>query len=446
MLRMESAVIDINDQNVVVGTAVSDSKEAAGTKGGKMEELNNGVAAAAENDGGGGGVGMKVVRKWVHSAKVGVAVVVVSLLYFLDPLYKEVGDDNAIWAIMTVVVIFEFHAGATVSKGVNRIIGTVLGGGFGCLVATTGQKLGGIGNSIIVGVSIFAVAGGGTYYRQIHSKKLFDYGANIFILTFSLVAVSGLRIENVIEIARERLLMILLGFMTCVLTSLFFFPIWASDELHCSLCSRFHQLATSLEGCVEEYFRVDESSSSEKMQPAVDECFKRCEAVLLAKSKDDSLVNSARWEPWHGKFGLSYPWERYKQTGHLLNDVASSILSLKLCLKSPRQGDQSDRDSIREPCEAAAASLVWTLGEMGDSIRRMRRCDIETSIVPELKSARLELSRVVTTPFKRGSGGSDAEALGMASFVFGLTEMVEVLEELAKQVEELGQTAGFHET
>ncbi|CAN1766040.1 Aluminum-activated malate transporter 13 [Linum perenne] len=304
MLRMESAVIDINDQNVVVGTAVSDSKEAAGTKGGKMEELNNGVAAAAENDGGGGGVGMKVVRKWVHSAKVGVAVVVVSLLYFLDPLYKEVGDDNAIWAIMTVVVIFEFHAGATVSKGVNRIIGTVLGGGFGCLVATTGQKLGGIGNSIIVGVSIFAVAGGGTYYRQIHSKKLFDYGANIFILTFSLVAVSGLRIENVIEIARERLLMILLGFMTCVLTSLFFFPIWASDELHCSLCSRFHQLATSLEGmqlhgfddsyvragCVEEYFRVDESSSSEKMQPAVDECFKRCEAVLLAKSKDDSLV------------------------------------------------------------------------------------------------------------------------------------------------------------
>ncbi|CAN1766038.1 Aluminum-activated malate transporter 13 [Linum perenne] len=439
MLRMESAVIDINDQNVVVGTAVSDSKEAAGTKGGKMEELNNGVAAAAENDGGGGGVGMKVVRKWVHSAKVGVAVVVVSLLYFLDPLYKEVGDDNAIWAIMTVVVIFEFHAGATVSKGVNRIIGTVLGGGFGCLVATTGQKLGGIGNSIIV-------AGGGTYYRQIHSKKLFDYGANIFILTFSLVAVSGLRIENVIEIARERLLMILLGFMTCVLTSLFFFPIWASDELHCSLCSRFHQLATSLEGCVEEYFRVDESSSSEKMQPAVDECFKRCEAVLLAKSKDDSLVNSARWEPWHGKFGLSYPWERYKQTGHLLNDVASSILSLKLCLKSPRQVINSNRDSIREPCEAAAASLVWTLGEMGDSIRRMRRCDIETSIVPELKSARLELSRVVTTPFKRGSGGSDAEALGMASFVFGLTEMVEVLEELAKQVEELGQTAGFHET
>lgn len=50
-------------------------------------------------------------RKWIHSIKVGVALVFVSLLYFLDPLYKEVGDDNAMWAIMTVVVIFEFYAG-----------------------------------------------------------------------------------------------------------------------------------------------------------------------------------------------------------------------------------------------------------------------------------------------------------------------------------------------
>ncbi|CAN1246906.1 Aluminum-activated malate transporter 13 [Linum grandiflorum] len=417
MVRMESssAVVDIND-NVM-------------TKGKMMEEEEE----AAENGGGGGG--MKTVRKWVHSGKVGVAVVVVSLLYFLDPLYKEVGDDNAIWAIMTVVVIFEFHAGATVSKGVNRIIGTVLGGGFGCLVATTGQKVGGIGNSIIVGVSVFAVAGGATYYRQIQRKKLFDYGANIFILTFSLVAVSGLRIENVIEIARERLLMILLGFMTCVLTSLFFFPIWASDDLHSSFSSRFHQLAASLQGCVEEYFRMEEKSDDDdesKQQPVIDECFKTCEAVLLAKSKDDSLVISARWEPWHGKFGLSYPWDRYNKTAQILSDLAASILSLKFCLKSPRQ-----------PCEAAAASLAWTLGELGDSIRRMRRCNTEASIVPELKSARLELSRViVTTPFN----ATDAEALGMATFVFRLTEMVEVLEELAKQVEELGQTAGFHET
>ena len=50
------------------------------------------------------------MRKVIHSIKVGIALVLVSLLYLLDPLYKQVGD-NALWAIMTVVVIFEFSAG-----------------------------------------------------------------------------------------------------------------------------------------------------------------------------------------------------------------------------------------------------------------------------------------------------------------------------------------------
>jgi hypothetical protein len=51
------------------------------------------------------------IRKAIHAIKVGIALVLVSLVYFVDTLYKEVGDDNAMWAIMTVVVIFEFHAG-----------------------------------------------------------------------------------------------------------------------------------------------------------------------------------------------------------------------------------------------------------------------------------------------------------------------------------------------
>lgn len=51
------------------------------------------------------------MRKLVHSIKVGIALVLVSLLYVLEPLYGKVGE-NAMWAIMTVVVIFEFYAGS----------------------------------------------------------------------------------------------------------------------------------------------------------------------------------------------------------------------------------------------------------------------------------------------------------------------------------------------
>ena len=46
-------------------------------------------------------------------------------------------------------------AGATLSKGLNRAIGTVLGGGLGCLAAGLAEQVGGIGDIIIVGISVF---------------------------------------------------------------------------------------------------------------------------------------------------------------------------------------------------------------------------------------------------------------------------------------------------
>lgn len=49
-------------------------------------------------------------KKTIHSIKVGLALAVVSLLFVVQPLYEQVGD-NAMWAIMTVVVVFEFSAG-----------------------------------------------------------------------------------------------------------------------------------------------------------------------------------------------------------------------------------------------------------------------------------------------------------------------------------------------
>lgn len=53
---------------------------------------------------------MKDAKNIIHSIKVGISLVLISLLYLLDPLYEQVGE-NAIWAIMTVVVTFEFSAG-----------------------------------------------------------------------------------------------------------------------------------------------------------------------------------------------------------------------------------------------------------------------------------------------------------------------------------------------
>ncbi|XP_057473816.1 aluminum-activated malate transporter 13-like [Actinidia eriantha] len=374
------------------------------------------------------------VRKVIHSIKVGIALVLVALLYLLDPLYKQVGD-NAMWAIMTVVVIFEFSAGATLGKGLNRGIGTLLGGGLGCLAAILADEIGGIGNVVVVGTSVFVFGAAATYCRLVPSiKRRYDYGVMIFVLTFNLVVVSGLRADKIIKLARERLATIGMGFAICIFINLLVFPMWASDELHYSTASKFGKLACCIEGCLEEYFRP----GNEKENQAD---FSGCKSVLHSKSTEESLANFARWEPWHGKFGISYPWGKYLQTGDVLRELATSIISLKGCLQSPRQPSSTKRQSIKEPCETVGLFLAWTLGELRESIMKMEKCPPKALISSKSQSMKMELSRV-NSPSKLGVTES-GEGLAMASFVFLLMEIVEKVEVLAKEVEELGEVAGF---
>ncbi|XP_015892069.3 aluminum-activated malate transporter 8 [Ziziphus jujuba] len=376
------------------------------------------------------------MRKLIHSIKVGVSLVLVSFLYLLNPLYERVGD-NAMWAIMTVVVVFEFFAGATVRKGLNRGMGTILGGSLGCLAAALAQKVGGIGDSIIVSISVFIFGVAATYFRMIPSiKKKYDYGAMIFLLTFNLVVVSGIRAEKVLELARERLLTIGMGFAVCVFISLLVFPTWASDELHDSIASNFLHLATSIEGCLDEYFKAVEEKEN---QPT--SSISNCKSVLNSKSQDESLANFANWEPWHGKFGLYHPWDKYLKIGDLLRELSAAILSLKDCLRSPKQPSSTMRQSIRQPCEAVGVSLAWTLKELGENIKEMKRVQQADMIAPKLKSMSLELSSVISS--SKLEQLENVDGLAIASFIFMLMEMVEKVEKLVKEVEEFGDLAGF---
>ena len=55
-------------------------------------------------------IGADDPRKAIHGVKVGLALSLVSLFYYTRPLYDGVGG-NAIWAVMTVVVVLEFSVG-----------------------------------------------------------------------------------------------------------------------------------------------------------------------------------------------------------------------------------------------------------------------------------------------------------------------------------------------
>lgn len=75
-------------------------------------------------------IGQDDPRRVIHAFKVGLALTLVSLLYLLEPLFEGIGQ-NAIWAVMTVVVVLEFTVGKT---GENRFMLFI----FSCKLNFTG--------------------------------------------------------------------------------------------------------------------------------------------------------------------------------------------------------------------------------------------------------------------------------------------------------------------
>lgn len=88
-----------------------------------------------------------------------------------------------------------------------------------------------------------------TYMRFFPEVKArYDYGLLIFILTFSLISVSGFREDEVIEMAHKRLSTIFIGGSACVMISIFICPVWAGEELHSLIAINLENLSNFLQG------------------------------------------------------------------------------------------------------------------------------------------------------------------------------------------------------
>lgn len=95
---------------------------------------------------------------------------------------------------------------------------------------------------------MFAAAGA-TFFRFFPKiKQRYDYGIVVFILTFCLVAVSGYRVEELFELAHQRLSTILIGAAACMVISIFICPVWAGEDFHKLVASNIEKLANYLQG------------------------------------------------------------------------------------------------------------------------------------------------------------------------------------------------------
>ncbi|KAL6900859.1 hypothetical protein ACP4OV_005535 [Aristida adscensionis] len=272
-------------------------------------------------------------RKVIHGIKMGMALTLCSVFYYVRPLYLFTGE-NAIWAILTVVLIFEYTVGGCVYKGLNRAMATVVGGAMALGVHWIASKAGKELEPYILSASLSVLAAVATFSRFIPALKArFEYGATIFILTYALVGVSGYRVEAVAPMALQRLMTVSIGAVICLSVCALVCPVWAGQELHSLVARNMDKLAADVEACVDHYFSAAAAAAAGEGSPS-----QGYMSVLNAKASEDSLATLAWWEPGHGKFGFSHPYGHYQKLGAALRrcaHVVDTLAAASVCAEAP---------------------------------------------------------------------------------------------------------------
>ncbi|KAK4478794.1 hypothetical protein RD792_014293 [Penstemon davidsonii] len=124
-------------------------------------------------------IGKDDPRRIVHSMKVGLALTLVSLFYYFRPLYDGFGQAG-MWAVLTVVVVFEFTVGGTLSKSINRGCATLVAGALGVgaeyLAGLCGEK----GEPIVLGILVFILGKSISIPKNKKRRRITRFGGEFF--------------------------------------------------------------------------------------------------------------------------------------------------------------------------------------------------------------------------------------------------------------------------
>ncbi|CAN6195059.1 unnamed protein product [Urochloa humidicola] len=333
-------------------------------------------------------IGADDPRKVAHGFKMALALTLCSIFYYVQPLYVFTGH-NAIWAVLTVVVVFEYTVGGCLYKGLNRAMATVAGCALALAVDWVASKSGKEFEPFIVSGSLFLFASAATYSRFIPTMKArFDYGVTIFILTYTLVAVGGYRADEVVFTAQHRFTTIAIGAAICFAVCALIFPVWAGQELHDQVARNMDKLAAAVEGCVEDFFFFSEDGETR----ALSERSLGYRAVLNAKASEDSLANLARWEPAHGAFRFRHPYPLYQRIGAAMRCCAYCVDALAAAAAgSGAQAPPEAKKHLAGACAALSRHCAVVLREASGSVATMTRSDRLALVVGDMNAAAEDL-------------------------------------------------------
>uniref|UniRef100_A0A0D9VKL2 Aluminum-activated malate transporter n=1 Tax=Leersia perrieri TaxID=77586 RepID=A0A0D9VKL2_9ORYZ len=336
-------------------------------------------------------------RKPVFAAKVATALALITLLVFL----REPTDlaNHSVWAILTVVVVFEFSIGATLSKGLNRGLGTLTAGGLALAVSELSSHMGNLATVFLI-VCTFVVAFGATLTKLHPKMKPYEYGLRVFLLTFCYVTVSGYNTGKFTATAISRFLLIAIGAAVSLALNIGIHPIWAGEDLHNLVAKNFTGVAKSLEGCVDGYLKCMEY---ERVPSRIltyqasddDHLYSGCRAAVESSAQEEALLGFAIWEPPHGPYKmLKYPWKNYTKVGGALRHCSFSVMALHGCILSEIQAPPESRKVFSAELHKVGQEGAKVLRELGHRVKTMTRLS-SPNILSEVHFAAEQLQKKI---------------------------------------------------